>query len=81
MMQMKKKLKNATQKYEDAVHELGKLSKDYINDVSEQLIQNQIDFKEALQDLDKNSADYSNQLLSLQEYYVERQRYLLDELK
>ena len=33
-------------------------SKEYINDVSEQLIQNQIDFKEALQDLDKNSADY-----------------------
>ena len=74
------KIEDATQKYEDAVHELGKLSKDYINDVSEQLIQNQIDFKEALQDLDKNSADYSNQLLSLQEYYVERQRYLLDEL-
>lgn len=74
------KIEDATQKYEDAVHELGQLSKDYINDVSEQLIQNQIDFKEALQDLDKNSADYSNQLLSLQEYYVERQRYLLDEL-
>lgn len=74
------KIEDATQKYEDAVHELGSLSKDYINDVSEQLIQNQIDFKEALQDLDKNSADYSNQLLSLQEYYVERQRYLLDEL-
>lgn len=74
------KIEDATQKYEDAVHELDKLSKDYINDVSEQLIQNQIDFKEALQDLDKNSADYSNQLLSLQEYYVERQRYLLDEL-
>lgn len=74
------KIEDATQKYEDAVHELGELSKDYINDVSEQLIQNQIDFKEALQDLDKNSADYSNQLLSLQEYYVERQRYLLDEL-
>ena len=74
------KIEDATQKYEDAVHELGELSKGYINDVSEQLIQNQIDFKEALQDLDKNSADYSNQLLSLQEYYVERQRYLLDEL-
>lgn len=74
------KIEDATQKYEDAVHELGQLSKDYINNVSEQLIQNQIDFKEALQDLDKNSADYSNQLLSLQEYYVERQRYLLDEL-
>lgn len=74
------KIEDATQKYEDAVHELDQLSKDYINDVSEQLIQNQIDFKEALQDLDKNSADYSNQLLSLQEYYVERQRYLLDEL-
>ena len=74
------KIEDATQKYEDAVHDLGELSKDYINDVSEQLIQNQIDFKEALQDLDKNSADYSNQLLSLQEYYVERQRYLLDEL-
>lgn len=74
------KIEDATQKYEDAVYELGQLSKDYINDVSEQLIQNQIDFKEALQDLDKNSADYSNQLLSLQEYYVERQRYLLDEL-
>lgn len=74
------KIEDATQKYEDAVHELGQLSKDYINDVSEQLIQNQIDFKEALQDLDKNSADYSNQLLALQEYYVERQRYLLDEL-
>lgn len=74
------KIEDATQKYEDAVHELGSLSKDYINDVSEQLIQNQIDFKEALQDLDKNSADYSNQLLSLQEYYIERQRYLLDEL-
>ena len=74
------KIEDATQKYEDAVHELEQLSKDYINDVSEQLIQNQIDFKEALQDLDKNSADYSNQLLSLQEYYVERQRYLLDEL-
>lgn len=74
------KIEDATQKYEDAVHELGQLSKDYINDVSEQLIQNQIDFKEALQGLDKNSADYSNQLLSLQEYYVERQRYLLDEL-
>ena len=74
------KIEDATQKYEDAVHELGQLSKDYIKDVSEQLIQNQIDFKEALQDLDKNSADYSNQLLSLQEYYVERQRYLLDEL-
>lgn len=74
------KIEDATQKYEDAVHELGQLSKDYINDVSEQLIQNQIDFKEALQGLDKNSADYSNQLLALQEYYVERQRYLLDEL-
>ena len=74
------KIEDATQKYEDAVHDLGELSKDYINDVSEQLIQNQIDFKEALQDLDKNSTDYSNQLLSLQEYYVERQRYLLDEL-
>lgn len=74
------KIEDATQKYEDAVHDLGELSKDYINDVSEQLIQNQIDFKEALQDLDKNSADYSNQLLALQEYYVERQRYLLDEL-
>ena len=74
------KIEDATQKYEDAVHELDQLSKQYIDDVSEQLIQNQIEFKEALQDLDKNSADYSNQLLSLQEYYVERQRYLLDEL-
>ena len=74
------KIEDATQKYEDAIHELDQLSKQYIDDVSEQLIQNQIEFKEALQDLDKNSADYSNQLLSLQEYYVERQRYLLDEL-
>jgi len=56
------------------------LAKDYIDDVSQQLIENQIEYKDALMDLDKNAADYQDQLIALQEYYTERQRYLLDEL-
>ena len=73
-------IEDATQVYEDAVQELHELSRDYLNDTSEQLIENQIEFKDALMDLDKNSADYLDQLLALQEYYTERQRYLLSEL-
>jgi hypothetical protein len=31
-------------------------------------------------DLDRNAADYQDQVIALQEYYTEKQRYFLDEL-
>lgn len=73
-------IEDATQKYEDAIYELDQLAKEYIDDVSDQLIENQIEYKDALMDLDRNSADYQDQLLRLQEYYTNRQLYLLQEL-
>ena len=74
-------IEDATQKYEDAVYALDQLAKEYVNDVSNQLIEIQIEYKEALGEVDRNASDYQEQLLALQEHYMERYRYMLDELK
>ncbi len=73
-------IEEATQKMEDALYEYNEVAKQYIDDISQQIIENQIEYKDALMDLDKNSTDYQEQLLSLQEHYMSRQKYLLSEL-
>ena len=75
------KIEDATQKYEDAMYEMTKKSNEYMDEMSQQLIDIQVEYMEALNNVDKNASDYQYQLIRIQEQYMERYRFTLSELK
>lgn len=79
------KIDKATQNYEDKLRDLEKLSEEYIDDLSNQIIQNEKDLAEALAAIDRNqyenAQDYYQALKDTAEYYYQRDAYLRSEME
>ena len=71
----------ALQSVEDATYSLKKASTDYIDEMTEEMIAIKQEFIEAIGGLDRNSADYMEQLLYLQQHYMKEYNVVLGEFK
>ena len=71
----------ALQSVEDATYELQKASTDYIDEMTEEMISIKQEFVEAIGDLDRNSTDYTEQLLYLQQHYMKEYNAVLGEFQ
>ena len=75
----------AQQKYDDALYDIEQISRDYIDEMSGLIIQNQKEMVEALGSI--RAADYATEqdyykaLDEVREYYIERDAYLRTELQ
>ncbi|MDD4804361.1 MAG: phage tail tape measure protein [Candidatus Pacebacteria bacterium] len=74
------KIDEAQQSYENNLNNLQKLSEDYIKNMSDQIIQNQQEMAEALANIDKNRADYTEEVARITEYYLGQDLYLRQEM-
>ena len=71
----------ALQAVEDATYELQKASTDYIDEMTKEMISIEREFVEAIGDLDRNSTDYTEQLLYLQQHYMKEYNVVLGEFQ
>ena len=71
----------ALQSVEDATYSLKKASTDYIDEMTEEMIAIKQEFVEAIGGLDRNSADYMEQLLYLQQHYMKEYNVVLGEFQ
>lgn len=71
---------DAQQNYEDKLNELENLNQDYIDNMSDQIIQNQSDMADALAAIDKNRADYTEEVARVTQFHLEQDKYLRQEL-
>lgn len=76
---------NAQQNYEDKLYELKKSSEDYLDEMSEKIIQNQQEMMEALAEVDRTKfetqEEYEAELDRIKEYYMGRDKYYRGEMQ
>ena len=76
---------NAQQNYEDKLYELKKSSEDYLDEMSEKIIQNQQEMMEALAEVDRTKfetqEEYEAEFDRIKEYYMGRDKYYRGEMQ
>ena len=79
------KVADAQQNYEDKLYESQKLGEDYINEMSDMIIQNQQEMVDALAAIDKNAYETEEEYLAevdrVKQYYLDRDAYLRSEME
>jgi hypothetical protein len=75
---------DAQQNYEDKLYDVKKVSEEYLDEMSEKIIQNQQDMMEALAEVDRTKFDtqeeYEAELDRIKEYYMGRDKYYRSEM-
>jgi hypothetical protein len=78
------KVADAQQKYEDTLYALQKTSEDYIKEMSDMIIQNELDMINALENIDKTrfntKEEYEAEVARITKYYLDKDLYLRQEL-
>lgn len=77
------KIDDASQKYDDSLRKLQKVSEDYIDDLSGDIIKNEKSLRDYIASIDKNmyrtDKEYMDKVKEQYNYYLERDKYLRGE--
>lgn len=75
------KIDEATQKHEDALYEIKKSSKEYIDEMSEAILANEQAMMEAIKEVDQTSEDYLNIIEAIRKHHLEKNQFYYSEIE
>ena len=70
----------AEQNYEDSLYNMQSIHEEYISDYSERFLKNQQEMADELHNIDKERADYEEEVMRVRDHYFRQQEYLMNEL-
>lgn len=70
----------AEQNYEDSLYNMQSIHEEYISDYSERFLKNQQEMADELHNIDKERADYEEEVMRVRDHYFKQQEYLMNEL-